>query len=128
MTNPSISLFTLARQFDTLDHKAMVEWVANNCPDVFRDAANAVATGGVPKWILEIPSVYRIGPTPGLVPLIKHIRTHTGMGLREAMLVARSLTGTISPDQEIDLFSSAAWAIEARGVLSTIRKAGILLA
>ena len=134
MTKTPMSLFALARSFDTLNHKQMVEWVAINWPDVFCDAAEAtraVEPEGVPAWILEIPNVYRPLDQPGarcLVSLIKHIRMWTGMGLREAMLVARALTGSLSADQSMDFNSATDWALECRKVLSTIRKAGILLA
>lgn len=90
-------LFSLALRFDSLDHKGILQWLAINMPTAFQRGCEAVGVGCTPGWMQELSEAY--GPHKGLVPLIKHIRQNTRLGLMEAMLVARRRTNTENDDQ-----------------------------
>lgn len=95
-----LNMFTLARTFDTLDHKAIAEWVAMNEPEVFVAAAGSLPGRGSLgyEWATSLSEVYRPADRsprhgPAYVAAIKFVRERTGLGLYEAKRVIDQLRG-----------------------------------
>ena len=113
-----MNLFTVIRSFDNLDHKAIAQWLGENNPELLLAAAQGTRQTGVapsaPKWIADLQKIDKYGDGGPVynhsnpyyvVPSIKHVREHTGLGLRDAKDVIDRLRGTMH--SSIDMSDAA---------------------
>ena len=105
-----MNLFTLARNFDSLDHRKIAEWFAMNEPDLFVDACRVALMPT--DWLVDLKAAI---DNSQYVLAIKTVRQHTGLGLFEGKQVVDRLTGRPLTSTLAD---------EANTVLNTLRAAG----
>jgi len=102
----SPNVFDVVRAFDSLDHKAIAEYIARNNPYGFMEAVEdlgdkAYAKIPTPAWMIEVVAIARAGGS--VIEAIKLLRTHTGCGLKEGIYVVRTLAGRSGYDLDANM-------------------------
>ena len=92
----TLTLFELFRQFDSLNHKAILETLAKMDPEAFQAAVRDTTRGSsAHQWMKEVMDFLEIN---NFVSAIKVVRTATGMGLKEAKDVVDMIRSGEKPE------------------------------